>query len=269
MKTFIGFLKSAGIIYLLLTAHIGHTQQWEWARDLYFSYNYGYYDAWYPLPNAIDYDHNGITYVTGYVSLLIEDQVNVDKKFLFLSKFDAQGNLVWKKMYGGSPSAPSSGGNGSDIRNGITLDTQGNILVTGSVDGWLNFGNISSNSPSQDLFLAKYDAAGIPVWVKRASTSTGWSKGFGISYDHTGNIWVLGSFKDNITLDNATLTATNNLNDLLVAKFAAAGNLLWAKRISGSNSVEAGGISTDLSGNAVVTGTFTHKEVGEGKMFWK
>jgi hypothetical protein len=66
----------------------------------------------------------------------------------------------------------------------------------------------------------------------------------------------LGQFDEDVTLENTTLTAASPWNEYFVAKFTDAGNLLWSEQLWGSQPLETLDISTDLSGNTIVTGTF-------------
>ena len=81
-------------------------------------------------------------------------------------------------------------GTGSDQRGyAIASDNAGNTYVTGYIKNSGNqFGSNSvSASGGDDIFIAKYDAGGNNLWVKRAGGSDD-DHGRGIDVDSAGNI---------------------------------------------------------------------------------
>src|SRR5690349_12424659 len=88
-------------------------------------------------------------------------------------------------------------------------------------------------------------------WAKQAG-GTGPDNGYGIARDATGNLYVTGWFEGVFTIGNITLTS-RGVDDILIAKFDASGNLLWAKQ-AGSVSQDGGNaIAVDAQGNCYVT----------------
>ena len=177
----------------------------------------------------------------------------------YVAKFDSNGNLVWAKQIGGSI---------DDNVNSITTDSSGNVLVAGGFGGNIDIdgdGNndFSSNNDSSnnDAFAAKLDSNGNLVWAKQigGSVTTG-NYISGIITDSSGNALVAGTFKGNIDIDgdgNNDFTSNNDgSNDSYVAKFDSNGNLVWAKRIGGSNGNSSGAITIDSSDNVLVAGGF-------------
>ena len=177
---------------------------------------------------------------------------------IFIVKYNPQGVVQW---------ARKAGGNSWDSGHGIALDSQGNILITGSLRGSAYFGNsivsIDTSPNSTDYFVAKYDQSGNALWVKRGSSSNyNEAQGKRISVDSLGQFWSIGTFDEEITIDNVTLTATPKPDqptynyDIFVAKHDASGNLLWAKNFGGDGFETPGGIVCDHQGNGYITGHF-------------
>jgi hypothetical protein len=136
---------------------------------------------------------------------------------IFVAKYDnSTGTLVW---------ATSAGGSGNDQGFGIAVDGSGNNYVTGVDSG--------------DIFVAKFDSSGTPVWATNAGPGSG---GFGIALDGSGNSYVTG----------------NGAGDIFVAKFDSTGSFVWVKSAGGNAAVnDTGfGIGLDGSGNSYVTGRF-------------
>src|SRR3989442_13214030 len=95
---------------------------------------------------------------------------------VFVSKYSPTGTPVWAKCLGGT----LGGGTG----RGVAVDGNGNVLVTGQFSGTIDFGTGPVRSAgATDIFLAKFSAAGAPLWPK----------GFGPGLDDGGNGGGVGS----------------------------------------------------------------------------
>ncbi len=203
--------------------------------------------------NDIIADAAGNFYVTGTFSgtLTLSRAVSLTSSGsddIFIIKYNTLGNVVWAKKVGGSH---------WDGGNSIALGPQGNILITGTVNGTVIFGpNTISADPtpnSSDYFIAKYEGStGDVMWVKRGSSS-GSSNAWGdkISVDPQGQIWTSGPFVE-MTIDNVTIS--NMVGAYFVARHDATGNLIWIKNYPVSE-VEVAG---DHQGNAYITGHFSN-----------
>ncbi len=168
---------------------------------------------------------------------------------VFLVRFDASGNLVWFRQTG----------LGSCNLKAMTLDASGNIAITGSFTApTLRFGTTTLTlSGTKDVFLAKFDSLGSPLWAKSAASSGG-AEGTGICADASGNIGITGNFTDAVTFGSNNLTRMpGSLIDVFTVKYSPSGAVLWAKS-SGSPLIydHAAGICADPSGNFFITGDF-------------
>src|SRR5713101_3673598 len=93
--------------------------------------------------------------------------------------------------------AAKAGGSDIDIGYGIAADASGNVYVTGFFSGTATFGSTNlSSSGLEDIFVAKYDAAGTLQWARQAGGSA-YDEGLGIAVDGTGNVFVIGFFQGN------------------------------------------------------------------------
>ena len=72
--------------------------------------------------------------------------------------------------------------------NGVTVDSSGNIYVTGRTGGALDS---IANSGSSDIFLVKYDSTEEKLRTKLLGTSSD-DYGFGVTVDSSDNIYVTG-----------------------------------------------------------------------------
>ncbi|MBC8047807.1 MAG: hypothetical protein H7Y00_13500, partial [Fimbriimonadaceae bacterium] len=116
-------------------------------------------------------DANGDIVLTGqYVSdELTFDSYTITKQGssdIFIAKYDTDGNAIWAK---------SAGGDDWDFSYAISGDADGNIFITGGfISPTLPFGSTDLiNKGYIDMFIAKYDASGNPLWA---------NSGGGISY---------------------------------------------------------------------------------------
>lgn len=112
--------------------------------------------------------------------------------------------------------AKSAGGSSYDGATTITTDISGNIYVTGYFwSSSITFGSTilnNANSPTSDMFLVKYDAAGNVLWAKSAGGTggTGHDVATSVITDASGNIFVGGNFSSySIAFGSTTL---NNMD---------------------------------------------------------
>lgn len=167
---------------------------------------------------------------------------------IFVAKYDTNGDLIWVRQ-AGSPF------NDTGIR--ITLDRDGNCFVAGIFTETAQFGAISLTSTNlSDTFLAKYDAAGLVLWVKQIQRSTTHFAALDVAADSAGNSYLTGGFAG-IAIFGADLLASAGNDDFFVAKYDSAGNLVWLQRGGGPGDDEAIRVSVDSSGNAYLLGTFS------------
>ncbi|NOZ60963.1 MAG: T9SS type A sorting domain-containing protein [Calditrichaeota bacterium] len=175
---------------------------------------------------------------------------------LYVAKYDPDGNLLWAK------SAP---GVCNDIGLSGTTDADGNVIVTGSIECSATFGSGSPNQTTissaglSDFILAKYDADGNFLWVKRAGSSS-WEQGVGIEADDSNNYYVAAYFEGTVVFGagepNETTLSSHGGADVVIAKFDESGNLIWAKSGGGSGTDLSEAIAIDASGNSYLTGLF-------------
>jgi hypothetical protein len=156
---------------------------------------------------------------------------------MFLAKINPAGIVQW---------ADHAGGSTSDYGYGIAVTPTGQTYVCGSFSGVVLFGStaLSSSSGSADIFTAGYSSSGVLLWVKKAGSSSS-DAGTGVDVDTAGNVYISGHMMSG-TLGPITVTSAGD-NDVLVAKYNAAGTEQWAKT--------AGSVSDDRGYAIAVTET--------------
>ena len=166
---------------------------------------------------------------------------------IFLAKYTPSGQHLWSKRLGGS---------GDDQIQGLTVNANGDILMTGNFSGSANFGgqNLSS-AGSTDIFVAKYSNNGAHLWSKRFG-GTGSELGYGVAVDSNDDVVITGAFSNTVDFGGDLLSSAGN-TDIFVAKYTTQGNHLWSKRFGGSSYDYGRSVVVDgESGDVVVTGYF-------------
>src|SRR6185436_15718430 len=180
---------------------------------------------------------------------------------LFIVKYDTAGNVIWAKEAGGTDDEGASS---------IDLDGNSNICITGYfTSSNLAFGSTILNCGSAygDIFIAKYDSAGNPLWANQAGGTYN-QQGTGIGTDGNNNVYVTGKFQS-ATCSFGSITLTNaggagGEEDVFVAKYDAAGNILWAMGAGGVLQDVSWDICTNAIGNAFITGYFWSTSISFG-----
>jgi hypothetical protein len=181
-------------------------------------------------------DSSGNIYVTGFTYGDLDGNTSSGSGDIFLVKYDSSGTKQWTKQLGTSS---------LDVGIDVTIDSSGNIYVTGFTGGGLD-GNTSSGK--EDIILVKYNSSGTKQWTKQLGTSS-LDEGNDITIDSSGNIYVTGYTGGG--LDGNT---SSGKNDIFLIKYNSSGTKQWTKQLGTSTFEEGSGVTTDPSGNIYVTG---------------
>jgi hypothetical protein len=172
--------------------------------------------------HGVSADGLGNVYITGDTGGSL-DGPNAGPADVFISKYDAAGNLQWTKQMGT---------NGSDQSNGVSADGLGNVFISGYTGGGIG---------PADAFISRYDAAGNLQWTKQLTTAER-VESRGVSADGLGNVYISGAF------------CCDNRGDAFVSKYDAAGALQWTKQLGTAEGEASYGVSADGLGNVYITG---------------
>lgn len=155
--------------------------------------------------------------------------------------------------------AKGATGVGSEEGYSSATDTAGNVFITGSFTGsTISFGayTLTNAGTNANVFITKYAPNGNVLWAKSA-TGTVSDYGFSVSTDVVGNVFVTGCFQSpSTTFGTYTLTNAGTNSNIFIAKYDANGNVLWAKSAGGIADDRGYGVTTDATGNVLVTGYF-------------
>ena len=181
---------------------------------------------------------------------------------VFLLKFSSSGNLLWATYYGGF---------GEESAYSVETDMNGAVFLT----GWTksqdfpvqSAGAGSYNQPTygggfMDAFILKFQNNGTRLWASYYGGS-GQDCGYGLHADLLGNLWITGKTDSpNFPTQNSgTFFQGTNAgeSDAFILKFNNLGARQWATCYGGTGNDEGHSVSTDVNGNAFVSGeTFSN-----------
>ncbi|MEZ4773315.1 MAG: T9SS type A sorting domain-containing protein [Bacteroidia bacterium] len=241
---------------ILFSVFTGYTQNLQWVHT--------YGGKADEIVAEIATDQAGNIYMAGQFQDTVDFDPGVNTNNLishstvadaFIVKYDPQGNFIH---------AFSFGGTGIDVVHSIEVDKSGGLYVSGYFEFTADFdpgpGTAElSATGTQNLYLARYDADGNFVWVRKITGSAFQAESF-IDLDESENIYLHGTFTGladfdaNITTDNLTPVG---LGDVFVAKYDSSGNFIWSAGIGGTGEEKAVEIISDQSNSLYITGTFS------------
>ena len=150
----------------------------------------------------------------------------------FVLKLDPNGGYLWAKGFGGSS---------ADYGEGIAVDSNNNVYVTGRYTGNVDFDpgagiTTIAGSATNGAFILKLNSDG-NFGFARGFDGTGQDVGLEIEVDSGGNILTAGQFQSTVDFDPGAGTAnltTSPSSAVFLLKLDSSGNYLWAKSWGGS-----------------------------------
>ncbi|AFY80093.1 Ig-like domain-containing protein [Oscillatoria acuminata] len=189
---------------------------------------------------SITVDSAGNSYITGYTNGSLGG-THAGGYDAWVAKYDSSGTQQWVRQLGTTA---------DDTSNSISLDSAGNLYMTGTTHGSL--GGISAGNG--DAWVAKYNSNGTQQWVKQFGTP-GIEFSEGIAVDSAGNSYMTGSTRSDLGGTNA------GAYDAWIAKYDSSGIQQWVKQLGSSSDDLSQGITVDGAGNLYITG-YTHANLG-------
>ncbi len=223
-------------------------------------------------PTALAVDASGAVYVVGMLGGSVDFDPGVGVFNLsdpgeapFVWKLDSNGN------FGFAAHAPS-GMENDGFALGVTVDSAGNIYVTGYFQGTRDF------DPSGSQALATQNGENAFLWKLTNTASLAWvvifpqldtlpelsgveSSGWGVLADASGGVYLSGMFQGTVDFDPAN-TVVNRTSvgdeDAFVLKLSSNGNLLWITQFGSVGFDLALGMKFDSqNGGLFVSGGFS------------
>ncbi|MDB6066976.1 MAG: hypothetical protein JWR26_3184 [Pedosphaera sp.] len=198
----------------------------------------------YKIGNGIALDSAGYIYVAGcYYNPSFPAAAA-----MIVEKYDASLNPIWTNS---TPAMQLDGG------NGIAVGSDNHVYVAGTIHSQVTIGDFMvPNGSGAGIFLEKLDTNSTVLWATNAVASGATAgKGNSLALDAAGNSYITGTFGPGALFGGSTTLSNNSgSQDIFVAKYDTAGNLLWA-RSAGSTADDSGyGVAVDGAGNCYITG---------------
>jgi len=191
----------------------------------------------------------------------------------FLSKFDSNRNFLWVRTWGS--------GIGRDAANGVDVDSSGNAYVAGLYQGTVDFGSgfvYTSNAmppaipnPMNNIFVAKFNPAGVTQWVHTWGGTTG-GEGYSLVVDRANNaVYVQGDWSTHPTTGTVDFNQNDPAHpaprqnhgfyDAFLSKFDLNGNFLWNDTWGGHGYDDGTSVAVDNLGNVYVCGMYGSTDI--------
>jgi hypothetical protein len=178
----------------------------------------------------------------------VDDLTSRGSSDIFLSKFGNTGQCQWASSFGGS---------GSDHGVSLDISNTGMIYTTGYFPGTIILDDDISlySTGSTDVFIAKHDTDGNPIWAKKAGSLE--SDGvYEISVNDNSHASICGYFSGSMVFDANNYFNSVAQTDAFFATYDSSGVCQYAKAIVGSGSNEATSIFSN--DRTVIAGNFTN-----------
>ena len=177
----------------------------------------------YDLACDISVDDDENVYVSGSTLGLSTDYTTI--------KYDSLGNELWNMRYDGPA-------NQMDVANAMTIDSDGNVYVTGE--------SSAGGSSGDDFLTIKYSTDGEELWISRYDSPNHQSDGgAAIAVNDYRNVYVAG-------WTNSAIFSS----EYATIKYDSAGGLKWVASYSqGLDYQSINDLALDNEGNVYVTGS--------------
>lgn len=185
------------------------------------------------ISRSVSADGLGNVYISGSTRGNLGG-TNAGNGDVFVSKYNANGTLLWIEQFGTSSNEGSIG---------VSADGLGNVYITGATNGSLGGTNVGYS----DAFLSKYDANGTHLWTEQLGTSDS-DTSSSVLADGLGNVYISGYTGGNLGGVNA------GAYDAFISKYDASGTLLWTEQMGASGGEYSRGVSSDGLGNVYISG---------------
>lgn len=153
-------------------------------------------------------------------------------------KLDANGNLQWRRYFGGS---------NNDRIHAVLQADDGGYVLAGFTES--NDFDITESNGSYDFWVIKISAIGEMVW-QNTYGGTEIDIAYAATNSNDGGYVIAGHTISN----DADVGGNNGNSDIWVIKINGSGNLVWEKTYGGTQYEAAWAIDTDHNGGFVIAG---------------
>lgn len=173
---------------------------------------------------------------------------------IFVTRINADGSYGWTHTIGGPA---------FDSGTGVAVDPDGNVLITGTFRGLVDFDPTEgvdqhATSVVDSAFVSKYAPDGTYLWTRSFQAKPTQSRD--IAVDANGAVALSVSFTNIVDLDPTTGTdyfmSRGETSDRAVTKLNADGTYAWTRVAGGEGTVGAYNLAFDANGDVLLTGLF-------------
>jgi hypothetical protein len=215
------------------------------------------------IARGVAVDADGNVFVSGDTTGGLGGE-NAGETDAFLSKYSADGELIWARQLGTTA---------VDVNRGIAIDRDGHVYVVGGTNGNLGGNNLGG----LDAYIAKYDNDGNLLWTRNIGTVGDNDSLVSVAVDAEGNVYGGGVTNGNLGGPNAGAL------DVFVVRYDGDGNRIWVRQIGTSAEETGHSVAVDASGNVYSNGVTAgslagpnqgsndyhiHKFDSEGTLLW-
>jgi hypothetical protein len=171
---------------------------------------------------------------------------------IVVAKIDNAGNVLWGRQFGGA---------GDQICQSVTMDNNGDVIISGNYNGTLAFDTVNlatvTSSSVALLYVAKLNGAdGTGISAKTWGTS-GRVIPYGITVDANSNIIVAGSLGATVDFGGGHVATDLGATDALVLKLTSSLGVVWAQSFGdAANDQQAKTVAVSSNGDVYVAGVF-------------
>lgn len=214
------------------------------AHALTHAWSYQYGGAGTQHVASVVTDAAGNVYATGHfygtTNFGGANRTSAGGSDIFLVKIDPDGVHQWDLTFGDA----------ADVQHAtaVSVDAAGNVYIAGIFTGSVNFGGSALVSAGiRDIFLAKFNPAGVHQWSKRFGDNLD-QYSTAMLVDYFDNIYWTGYFAGAVNFGGGALTSAGG-NDAFLVKLDLAGAHLWSKRFGDAADQRGMALGPDHWGN--------------------
>jgi hypothetical protein len=174
---------------------------------------------------------------------------------IFVAKLTPDGSTVWARSFGGT---------GQDWVSGLAVDPAGGeVVVTGTLGGAVDFGGGNLSPVGQDMFALRLSSCGEHIWSKRfGGNASSITTSHAVAMGRDGAVFLSGSYSGTLSFGGPTFTSASD--DAYLAKLDAGGTLMWSKSFLGSGFDEGRALVVDGHGDLLLAGGFNSSNLDLG-----
>jgi hypothetical protein len=212
-------------------------------------------DAADQVGGAVAVDPGGSSYITGSVKGTVDfglgplSNAGDPLTDTFVAGFSPSGTAMFSKRYAATFAQAGTA---------IAVNAAQEILLGGTFGSSADFGcGVLPGAGGTDVFLAKLSSLGACVWSKRFGDAADQDVA-SVAFDGSGNVLAGGRFSGAIGFGGPIFTMNGAVHGGFVVKLDPLGAHLFSSSLGNVNSDQAvQGVTTDPSGNIVISGVFT------------